>query len=141
MIDTTNFLRFDLSASFFRLGAMSLHCDSAQLLEFASSTNPYGLTFAELLALSALAQRVMAQRELAQGASAQGVWALGAVSDRVGGWRRPTGLEKVRRFSSRPTTSMFYRSVKWTSGYGIRFEPVAFSMASIKVLPENGFVR
>ena len=91
MIDTTNFLRFDLSASSFRLGAMSLHCDNAQLLEFASSTNPYGLTFAELLALSALAQRAMAQRELAQGA-----WALGAVSHRFGGWRRPTGLEKVR---------------------------------------------
>ena len=73
MVDATNFLRFDLSASLFRLGAMSLHCDNAQLLEFASSTNPYGLTFAELLALSALAQRAMAQRELAQGAWPKGM--------------------------------------------------------------------
>ena len=65
MVDAGNFLRFDLSASFFRLGAMSLHCDNAQLLEFSSSTNPYGLTFAGLLSLRALAQRAMAQREMA----------------------------------------------------------------------------
>lgn len=97
MVDAGNFLRFDLSASFFRLGAMSLHCDNAQLLELSSSANPYGLTFAGLLSLRALAQRAMAQREMAQGAQAQGAWALGAVSHRFGGWKRPTGLEKVRR--------------------------------------------
>ena len=59
VVDATIFLRFVLSASFFRLGAMSLHCDKARLPEFSSSINPYGLTFAELLSLSALAQRAM----------------------------------------------------------------------------------
>ena len=59
------FLRFDLSASFFRLGAMPLHSDSAQLLEFSSSINPHGLTFAELLSLGALAFRAMALGALA----------------------------------------------------------------------------
>jgi len=58
--DTGIFLRFDLSASLFRLGAMSLHSDSAQLLEFFSSINPHGLTFAELLSLGALAFRALA---------------------------------------------------------------------------------
>jgi hypothetical protein len=65
VVDAGNSLRFDLSASFFRLGAMSLHCDNAQMLEFSWSINPYGLTFAELLSLSALAQRAMALRALA----------------------------------------------------------------------------
>jgi hypothetical protein len=41
---------------------MSLHCDNAQRLEFSSSINPYGLTFAELLSLGALAFRAMALR-------------------------------------------------------------------------------
>jgi hypothetical protein len=39
-----------------------LHCDNAQRLEFSSSINPYGLTFAELLSLGALAFRAMAPR-------------------------------------------------------------------------------
>ena len=47
--------------------------------------------------------------------------------------------KKYGGFSSRPQLRYFI--VKWTSAYDIRFEPVAFSMASIKVLPENGFVR
>jgi hypothetical protein len=54
------FLRFVLSASLFRLAAMSSHCDKAQLLEFCSSINPHGLTFAELLSLGALAFRALA---------------------------------------------------------------------------------
>jgi hypothetical protein len=94
VVDAGNFLRFDLSASFFRLGAMSLHCDSAQLLEFASSTNPYGLTFAELLSLSALAQRAMALRALAHGRLAQYQIALE-------GGDGPTGLEKYGVFLSK----------------------------------------
>ena len=57
-----------------------------------------------------------------------------------GGNGRPA-WKKYGGFFESPTTSMFYRSVKWTSAYDIRFEPVAFSMASINVLPENGFVR
>ena len=78
---------------------------------------------------------------------AQGAWPKGhgrlaqhriALEDGDG----TTGLEKVRLlFRVCPTTSMFYRSVKWTSAYAIRSKPVAFSMASIKVSPENGFVR
>ena len=63
--DTGIFLRFDLSASSFRLGAMSLHSDGAQLLEFCSSINPHGLTFAELLSLGALAFGAMALGALA----------------------------------------------------------------------------
>jgi len=69
----------------------------------------------------------------------------------MGAWRSVASLWRVETadrlgkryggFFESPTTSMFYRSVKWTSAYDIRFEPVAFSMASIKVLPENGFVR
>ena len=89
-------------SSAFRLGAMLLHCGNGQLLKFASSINLRGLTLAEQLSLSALAQRVMALRALAQGA-----WTLGAVSHRVGGWRRLPALENVRRFSSCRTLQYF----------------------------------
>ena len=135
-------LRFDLRASALGLGAVLLHWMTPRCSNLASLTNPHGLALAELLSLSALVLRTLALRAGVQGALAHAHGRETSPSYRTAleRYRRTTGFGKSFRVAPQ-LRWLSKQSVTWMNAYGIRCEAVAFSMASIKVLPKNGFVR